>query len=59
MSCAPRRANSAVRTVGEQYYGCLRIDVRRSGELYRKIEGWASAVTARCALIAAQTHPVS
>jgi hypothetical protein len=29
--------------VGEDYHGCLRIDVRRSGELYRKIEGWATA----------------
>jgi hypothetical protein len=25
------------------YHGCLRIDVRRSGGLYRKIEGWAAA----------------
>jgi transposase len=32
--------------VGDAYYGCLRIDVRRSGELYRKIDGWASAITA-------------
>ena len=29
--------------VGENYRGCLRIDVRRSAVLYRKIEGWASA----------------
>ena len=28
------------------YHGCLRVDVRRSCVLYRKIEGWASAVTA-------------
>jgi hypothetical protein len=27
------------------YYGCLRVDVKRSCGLYRKIEGWASAVT--------------
>ena len=27
---------------GTAYHGCLRIVVRRSGELYRKIEGWAS-----------------
>jgi predicted transcriptional regulator len=32
--------------VAENYHGCLRIDVRRSGELYRRIEGWASAVMA-------------
>jgi hypothetical protein len=36
-----RRAN-----VGDDYHGCLRIDVRRSGELYRRIEGWASAAMA-------------
>jgi hypothetical protein len=34
--------------VGENYRGCLRIDVRRSAVLYRKIEGWASvAMTGR------------
>jgi hypothetical protein len=27
------------------YHGCLRVDVKQSCELYRKIEGWASAVT--------------
>ncbi len=31
------------KNVGEGYHGCLRIDVRRSGDLYRKIEGWAAA----------------
>jgi hypothetical protein len=31
--------------VGGNYHGCLRLEVRRSGELYRKIEGWASAIT--------------
>jgi hypothetical protein len=30
--------------IGEAYHGCLRIEVRRSGPLYRKIAGWASAV---------------
>jgi transcriptional regulator with XRE-family HTH domain len=35
---------------GEDYRGCLRIDVRRSGELYRRIEGWVSAATASQAL---------
>jgi hypothetical protein len=34
--------------VGEDYHGCLRIDVHRSADLYRKIEGWAaSSMTAR------------
>jgi hypothetical protein len=32
--------------VGGNYHGCLRIEVRRSGEFYRKIEGWASGVMA-------------
>jgi hypothetical protein len=34
------------KNLGEDYHGCLRIDVRRSGELYRRIEGWVSAITA-------------
>jgi hypothetical protein len=29
--------------VGEDYHGCLRIDVYRSADLYRKIAGWAAA----------------
>jgi hypothetical protein len=32
--------------VGDTYHGCLRVEVRRSGELYRKIEGWASGIMA-------------
>jgi hypothetical protein len=31
------------KNVGESYHGCLRTDVRRSGDLYRQIEGWVSA----------------
>ena len=31
------------KNTGDDYHGCLRIYVRRSGGLYRKIEGWASA----------------
>jgi transcriptional regulator with XRE-family HTH domain len=31
--------------VGENYHGCLRIDVRRGSQLYRRIEGWVSAAT--------------
>jgi transcriptional regulator with XRE-family HTH domain len=33
------------KNTGDGYHGCLRLDVRQSRELYRKIEGWASAVT--------------
>jgi hypothetical protein len=31
------------KNVGETHHGCLRIDVRQSADLYRKIEGWAAA----------------
>jgi transposase len=31
------------KNVGETYHGCLRIEVRRGADLYRKIEGWAKA----------------
>lgn len=31
------------KNVGEDYHGCLRIDVYRGAHLYRMIEGWASA----------------
>jgi hypothetical protein len=31
------------KNTGDDYHGCLRIDVRRSINLYRKIEGWATA----------------
>jgi hypothetical protein len=32
------------KNVDEGYHGCLRIDVRRSGGLYRKIEPWAAGI---------------
>ncbi len=31
------------KNTGDDYRGCLRVDVKQGGELYRKIEGWASA----------------
>jgi transcriptional regulator with XRE-family HTH domain len=31
------------KNVGEDYHGCLRIDVMRSADLYRRIEGWVRA----------------
>ncbi len=34
---------TARKNVGENYHGCLRIEVRRSADLYRRIEGWAAA----------------
>jgi transcriptional regulator with XRE-family HTH domain len=30
------------KNVGDTYFGCLRVEVRQSGTLYRKIEAWAS-----------------
>ncbi len=36
-----------VRTnVGEDYHGCLRVEVQRSADLYRQIDGWASTIMA-------------
>jgi hypothetical protein len=35
------------KNVGDDYRGCLRIDVRRSADLYHKIEDWARAITGR------------
>ncbi len=32
------------KNVGDDYHGCLRIDVRHSTDLYRRIEGWAEAI---------------
>jgi transcriptional regulator with XRE-family HTH domain len=32
------------KNVGEDYHGCLRIEVNRSSGLFRKIEGWAEAI---------------
>jgi transposase len=31
---------------GEDYHGCLRIDVQQAADLYRRIEGWARAAMA-------------
>ena len=33
------------KNTSDGYHGCLRVDVKRSCVLYRKIDGWASAVT--------------
>jgi hypothetical protein len=33
------------KNTGDSYHGCLRVDVRQSCELYRKIEGWTAATT--------------
>ena len=42
----PKRHNPKTvrKNVGEDYHGCLVVDVPRSAELYQKIEGWAGAV---------------
>lgn len=36
------------KNTGQDYHGCLVINVRRSTELYRKIEGWAAGAMAGC-----------
>jgi hypothetical protein len=36
------------KNTGENYHGCLRIDVRRSSSLYRRIEGWSVAIMSGC-----------
>jgi hypothetical protein len=36
------------KNVGEDYHGCLRVDVHRGADLYRRIEGWAAAGMAGC-----------
>jgi transposase len=33
------------KNVGADYHGCLRLEVKQSAELYRRIEGWVRAVT--------------
>jgi hypothetical protein len=37
------------KNVGEDYHGCLRIEVHHGADLYRRIEGWAAAVMANAA----------
>src|SRR5689334_22597909 len=32
------------KNIGDEYRGCLRIDVRRSSILYHRIEGWSAAI---------------
>jgi hypothetical protein len=34
------------KNIGGDYHGCLRVEVRRSADLYRQIEGWAGAIMA-------------
>jgi transcriptional regulator with XRE-family HTH domain len=45
-SLKPHNPVTTRKNTSDGYHGCLRVDVRQSGELYRTIEGWASAVTA-------------
>ncbi len=37
---------TARKNTGQDYHGCLRVDVRSSADLYGQIEGWAAAVMA-------------
>ncbi len=45
------------KNTGADYHGCLRIQVRRSIELYRQVEGWASSVMADPPSLGAQHAP--
>lgn len=50
------------KNTGDSYHGCLRVDVRRSCELYRRIEGWVSAaaraeVPRRITVHGVSSHP--
>jgi len=47
------------KNIAEGYYGCLRVEVRRSAEFYRRIEGWVAGITSRPALSEAQATQVS
>jgi hypothetical protein len=38
------RPTTTRKNTGDDYHGCLRLEVRRSAGLYRKIEGWAAGV---------------
>jgi hypothetical protein len=32
------------KNTGDEYHGCLRVDVRQSSSLYRQIQGWSAAI---------------
>jgi transcriptional regulator with XRE-family HTH domain len=38
------RPRTVRKNTGQDYHGCLRVQVRRSADVYRRIAGWASAV---------------
>lgn len=40
------RPRTVRKNTGQDYHGCLRVQVRRSADVYRQIAGWASAVMA-------------
>jgi hypothetical protein len=44
------------KNVGDDYHGCLRIEVRRGTRLYGRIEGWATAVMAAQLLARSRHH---
>jgi hypothetical protein len=47
------------KNTGQDYKGCLRIDVRQSGWLYRKIDGWTSAAIGTITFPEGARGPVS
>jgi transcriptional regulator with XRE-family HTH domain len=41
----PHNALTTRKNTGDAYHGCLRVDVKQSCQLYRRIEGWTRAAT--------------
>jgi transcriptional regulator with XRE-family HTH domain len=48
---------TARKNTGDTYHGCLRIEVRCSTGLYRKIEGWATAAMSANGTVAPEPGP--
>ena len=44
------------KNVGDDYHGCLRIEVRRGTRLYGRIEGWTTAIMAAQLLAPSRRH---
>ncbi len=47
------------KNVGEDYHGCLRIDVLRGADLYRRIEGWYRRIEGWAAAITSGSGPAN
>ncbi|OGZ92998.1 MAG: hypothetical protein A2528_01620 [Candidatus Staskawiczbacteria bacterium RIFOXYD2_FULL_37_9] len=45
------KINTKRKNVGENYFGLLRVCVKRSSTLQRKIEGWISGIYKHCEIV--------